>query len=239
MEPTVDAQAGNVSGEPSPRAFDVVLRGYDRREVDKHIEQLENQARQHRDQVQALQRELAEAHRQLREQEQERPTSAGFGSRIEQLLSVAGEHATELVQAVRSAADEIEAEARAAAAGLRAAAENEAAELRASAKRETDGLRASAEGEADAIKAHASAQADQAKREAEQAKSEAEQYAQRYRAAAQRELDELTRRKDSIASQLAQISQLFGAQVLTSGEPEAKPAQPATPGGQELSSPPR
>ena len=48
MDPGIDAQAGNVPGEPPSRVFDVVLRGYDRHQVDEHIEQLEDQARQHR-----------------------------------------------------------------------------------------------------------------------------------------------------------------------------------------------
>ena len=84
MDPGIDAQAGNVSGEPLSRVFDVVLRGYERHQVDEHIEQLEDQARQHGDQAQALQRELSAVQRQLRERE--RPTCAGPGLRIEQLL---------------------------------------------------------------------------------------------------------------------------------------------------------
>ena len=40
MDPAIDAQAVNVSGEPPSRVFEVVLRGYDRHQVDEHIEQL-------------------------------------------------------------------------------------------------------------------------------------------------------------------------------------------------------
>ena len=56
MDRGIDAQAGNVSGGPLSRVFDVVLRGYDRHQVNEHIGQLEDQARQHGDQAQALQR---------------------------------------------------------------------------------------------------------------------------------------------------------------------------------------
>ena len=67
MDLGIDAQAGNVPGEPPLRVFDVVLRGYDRHQVDEHIAQLEDKARQHRDQAQALRGELSAVHRQLRE----------------------------------------------------------------------------------------------------------------------------------------------------------------------------
>ena len=49
MDPAIDAQAVNVSGEPPSRVFEVVLRGYDRHQVDEHIEQLADQTRRHRD----------------------------------------------------------------------------------------------------------------------------------------------------------------------------------------------
>ena len=102
MHPGIDAQAGNISAEPPPREFGVVLRGYERHQVDEHIEQLEDQARQHRDQAQALRRELSAVQRQLRDRE--RPTFAGLGSRIEQLLRLAGEQATEILGEARTAA---------------------------------------------------------------------------------------------------------------------------------------
>jgi len=94
VDPGIDAQAGDVPGEPPSRVFDMVLRGYDRHQVDEQIERLENRARQHRDQAQALRRELSVAQRQLREGE--RPAQAGLGLRIEQLLRLAEELAAEI-----------------------------------------------------------------------------------------------------------------------------------------------
>jgi cell division septum initiation protein DivIVA len=116
MEPGIDAQAGNVSGEPPSRAFDVVLRGYDRHRVDEHIEQLRDQGRRYRSQAQALRRELSAAHRQL--QERGHPAYAGLGLRIEPLLRLAEEQATEILGEARAAADELRAAAEAAAAEL-------------------------------------------------------------------------------------------------------------------------
>src|SRR6478752_2453915 len=148
MQPEIDAQLSNFFEDAPARDFAKVMRGYDQHQVDEYLKQTDQEMRQHRDQAQALQQELTEAHRQLREQE--RPTYAGLGSRIEQLLRLAEEQATEIVGEARSAANE-----------LRAGTENEAAELRASAKRETDDLRGSAEREADAIRTGARREADE------------------------------------------------------------------------------
>ena len=159
MQPEIDAQLSNFFEETTPREFARVMRGYDPHQVDEYFKQLDGEVRQHREQVQALQQELSDAHRQIREQE--RPTYAGLGSRIEQLLRLAEEQATEIAQEARSAANELNAAAKVDAAEVRAAAENEAGELRANAKRETDELRASAEREADAIKTGARREADE------------------------------------------------------------------------------
>ena len=136
MQPDIDAQLSNFFEETPQRDFARVMRGFDPHQVNEHLKQIDGELRQHREQVQALHRELADAHRQI--QEQERPTYSGLGSRIEQLLRLAEEQATEILQEARTAANEFNATAKVEAAELRAAAENEAAELRANAKRETD-----------------------------------------------------------------------------------------------------
>src|SRR5712691_7365983 len=133
MQSDIDAQLTNFSGEAPPREFVTVMRGYDRQQVDEHIRQIDAEVRRHREQAQAMQRELSEAHRQIHEQD--RPTYTGLGARIEQLLRLAEEQATEEVQAARSEASGIKARAKVDAAALRAGAENEAAKLRANARR--------------------------------------------------------------------------------------------------------
>ena len=97
MQSDIDAQLTNFFEDAPPREFATVMRGYDKHQVDEHIRTLEVEVRQHREQAQASRRELSEAHRQI--QEQERPTYSGLGARIEQLLRLAEEQATELVQA--------------------------------------------------------------------------------------------------------------------------------------------
>src|SRR5580692_12222682 len=139
MQPDTDALPTSLLEEAPPHEFVTAMRGYDRQQVDEHIRQIEADGQRHREQAQAMQRELSEARRQFREQE--RPTYSGLGARIEQLLRLAEEQATEVVQAARSEANEIKAAAKADAAELRAGAGNEASELRANAKRETDDLR--------------------------------------------------------------------------------------------------
>ena len=129
MQSDIDAQLTNFFEDQQPREFAKVMRGYDPQQVNEHLAQIEGDLRQQKDQVQGLHRDLAEAHRQL--QEQERPTYSGLGARIEQLLRLAEEQATELVQAARSEANEIKAASKVDAAEVRASAENEAAELRA------------------------------------------------------------------------------------------------------------
>src|ERR1700744_4236393 len=149
MQSDIDAQLTNFFDDSQqPREFAKVMRGYDPQQDNEHLSQLEGDLRQQKDQVQGLHRDLAEAHRQL--QEQERPTYSGLGARIEQLLRLAEEQATELVQAARSEANEI-----------KAAAKDEGAELRANAKRETDDVRGAAEREADSIRTTARREADE------------------------------------------------------------------------------
>src|SRR5215472_2336345 len=120
MQPDIDTQLTNFFEEDPPRDFATVMRGYDRQQVDEHIRQIDAEVRTHREQTTNLKRELSEARRQIGEQE--RPTYSGLGARIEQLLRLAEEQATELVQAARSEASQIRAAGAADAAELRAGA---------------------------------------------------------------------------------------------------------------------
>src|ERR1700730_19240063 len=101
MQPEIDAQLSNFFEEPTPRECARVMRGYDPHQVDEYFKQLDGEVRQHREQVQALQQELSDAHRQIREQE--RPTYAGLGSRIAQLLRPGAAQATHTGPAGRAA----------------------------------------------------------------------------------------------------------------------------------------
>ena len=67
----------------------------------------------------------------------------------------------------------------------------------------------------------------QAKAQADQLLAETKADAERRRAAAQRDVDELTRQKDSIATHLAQVRQLLGGQLLPGMDAAAVQAPPA------------
>jgi len=105
MQPDIDAQLSNFFVENSIPEFSRVMRGYDPQQVNAHLERLDAEVRKHQENAQALQRELTDAHRQI--QEQERPTYSGLGSRIEQLLRLAEEQATDRGHEARAAAAQL------------------------------------------------------------------------------------------------------------------------------------
>ena len=223
MQPEIDAQLSNFFEETTPREFARVMRGYDPHQVDEYFKQLDGEVRQHREQVQALQQELSDAHRQIREQE--RPTYAGLGSRIEQLLRLAEEQATEIAQEARSAANELNAAAKVDAAEVRAAAENEAGELRANAKRETDELRASAEREADAIKTGARREADEltltTEREVAKLRATADHEVAEKRASIERDIAKLRTTTEREVAQLKASAKRERDEILTTSKRQA------------------
>jgi len=135
-------RAEPVAGEQTGQLFQTRISGYDKTQVDERIGALEAALRDARARVEELDSramklagEVAEAHRQLREVE--RPSYSGLGARIEQLLRLAEEQASDVIAAATKDADDSLAQARVEAAQARAAAQNEAGELTASAQRES------------------------------------------------------------------------------------------------------
>src|ERR1700712_142499 len=95
----------------TPKPFTVAMRGYDREQVDEQIAAMQaalSKARGAVEQIDGqnakLKNDLVEAQRQLREVD--RPSYAGLGARIEQLLRLAEEQAVEMVAAAPSDADQ-------------------------------------------------------------------------------------------------------------------------------------
>src|SRR6516162_8223510 len=99
MQSDIDAQLTNFFEEGPPREFVTVMRGYDRPQVDEHIRRIEAEVRQHRDQAQAMQRELSEARGPVREQD--RPPSPRVGVPIEHALPPGEERCSAVVDAAR------------------------------------------------------------------------------------------------------------------------------------------
>ena len=82
--------------------FAITMRGYDRLQVDQRLESLSRQLVEARNEVASLDHramtlagQLAEAQRRLRESD--KPTYAGLGSRIEQLLRNAEEQSASIL----------------------------------------------------------------------------------------------------------------------------------------------
>src|SRR5258708_40098843 len=135
MQPDINAQLGTFFDDDTPHPpFSQKMRGYDQDEVEAHLRALDSKIRAVRENEQALKQELAFAHRQM--QEQERPTYSGLGSRVEQLLRLAGEQRDEILQEARTEASPGPASAKAEAAEPRAGGEQGTAEPRGNAKRE-------------------------------------------------------------------------------------------------------
>ncbi|WP_353065010.1 DivIVA domain-containing protein [Arcanobacterium hippocoleae] len=110
--------------------FPVVMRGYDRTQVDAKVSQLQQTLETTRAQVthldsQILQlsAELAQAHEAAREQE--RPSYSGLGTRVERLLRSAEEQALDVMTRARKEAAEIIAHAQVKAAQLHNSADLE------------------------------------------------------------------------------------------------------------------
>ncbi|HEX6447603.1 MAG TPA: DivIVA domain-containing protein [Streptosporangiales bacterium] len=89
----------------SNQAFDVVMRGYARNQVDDYVTQLESSMRQLRDHNAELQAALESTEK--RASEQDKPSYAGLGSRVEQLLRLAEEESTDLVHRARTEAEQL------------------------------------------------------------------------------------------------------------------------------------
>jgi len=114
--------------------FAITMRGYDRAQVDRKLEQLSRQLADARREVASLDQramtlagELADAQRRLREAD--KPTYAGLGSRIEQLLRSAEEQSASVLSKANAEADALLTRTRTNAKNLSERSASEAATL--------------------------------------------------------------------------------------------------------------
>src|SRR5690606_4734266 len=129
--PTTD---GGLHVSDERTLFPITMRGYDRAAVENQISRLEQAVEAARRNVEAtdaramqLSSELAEAHRQLREND--KPSYAGLGARAERLLHSADEQAAEVLTQANQQASDVMARAKLSAGQVRQRAETEASEL--------------------------------------------------------------------------------------------------------------
>src|SRR5690606_22211361 len=123
-----EADEGLSIFDKSPNGgFEVQMRGYDRGQVETHVRSLESTVAQLRSrnreldkQIVRLRQELAEKETTLRQTEQ--PSLSGLGARVEHMLRIADEEASELRAQAEADAAEMRAEAQIDAQEMRRAA---------------------------------------------------------------------------------------------------------------------
>ena len=186
-----------------------------RTSTEREVAQLKATAKRERDEILTTSKRQADemrsqAQRILEESEAQRAQAeAEFEIQLAARREEAERQEAERLSAAQSATQKLvsEAEQRASTAEQRAA----------KASAQTDQTRRDADSHARQLVSNAKKNADQivsqAKTQADQLLAETKADAERRRAVAQREVDELTREKDSIATHLAQVRQLLGGQL--------------------------
>jgi DivIVA domain-containing protein len=245
-----------LSEEDQPNGFDVVLRGYDRRQVDDYLDRVEvalgEADQRHADDAQrlaALERQVAEQHERLVDAErraagQPEPVPVA-GDRIAAMLRLADEEATAIRAAARDEADRLvlEAQTRATEETSTRTKELDQRELELArarddvdkatlqAQKDAESIRSNAERDAEQTRASAASDADAARVKAEEAVRRMHEAGQREAAAmtaeARRQVEELSRQRDAIAAQLQQLRDtLSGAVAPLAGAGRAPADEP-------------
>lgn len=214
--------------------FEVVWRGYDREQVDGHIQGLQLQLEAERHRVEVAKRDLRRAENELANNQRASAAeeeSQSFGHRVEKILRMAELEAGEIRRKATDEASALMEKARVEAEAYRHDAERQliirasnldqeaarrnaviqereaevAAEL-AAAKQRSDELRSDAEREAERVRKHADAQALQMRAQAEKA-------AQEQRDLAAREVHHLVKVQDEARSGIRRLHEMLAAEL--------------------------
>jgi cell division septum initiation protein DivIVA len=198
-------------------AFDVVLRGYDKRQVDERLRFLgsqltaaENALRVATQRTAALQDELNE----VRAATSESPGDSNFGARVEKILNLAQDEAREVRSQADAAAAAVVDQARTEAAEQRQRAEQEIATLQAEVNRRNV--------EQDKTLQRRSAELDSARLELDRARQEAERESERVRAQALAEADHIRKAVGHEADELFKAARADADQVCHAARAEAE-----------------
>lgn len=207
-------------------AFDVVLRGYDKRQVDERLRTLGAELAATRDALAAATERVA-----ILEDEVNRSRSSGdsqpesnFGARVEKILMLAEQQAQEVRSQADAAAAALVEQARAEVAGQRQRAEQEAAAWRAEANRrateQDSGLqRRSAALENARQELHSARQ--ELERESERVRAQAQEEAEQIRKAVAQEADELFTAAAKDADEVCKAARAEAAQLVAQSRAEA------------------
>lgn len=193
--------------------FPVVMRGYDRWQVDTRFAEFTIQLERERSRAEELEDKLGQARAQLEGlRDQPPPSFMHLGAEAAKLLEQAGESADRLVAEAQDRAGGIEADARGKAAQLIADAEQRAHELEASsagvlrqAQEEGEQTRRQAHQQAEEERAHAHEEARIVLAEARDATNTVWQETQRERMAIETEIQRLDGLRRQVLSQLERV----------------------------------
>jgi vacuolar-type H+-ATPase subunit H len=202
----------------APR-FPVVMRGYDRWQVDTRFAELAIQLERERQRADEVEARLAEARRELEAVSNQPPPSfQHLGAEAAKLLEQAGESADRLLSEARERAEAVSADAEQRATTVVAEAERRTAEL----ERNSSSVVSDAEAQAEAIRADAMGIAERERARAEEesrvilaeardATNMVWQEAQRERVAVEGEIERLDRLRREVLTQLAQVRSQLAA----------------------------
>lgn len=188
-----------MDGDGSQRGFDVVLRGYDRVQVDHHLEAVEALLARSEQAAEAARAEAAE----LRRQQEAAPAQvepddvgsyAGLGRRVARILALAEEEAT----AIRTAARQETADARAEVARLEQEVAARRHDLLRDAEHDASRISSAAQDRAEAL-------LDDARQQAQTITEDARLQADAMLRAAREEVERLGTQRDEIRAQLDEL----------------------------------
>jgi cell division septum initiation protein DivIVA len=143
-----------MSDQNTQPSFQIVRRGYEPTDVNRHIAELLKETGQHQQRIAELTgkvRELEAARELAQEQSETPPTFGDFGKRVGDILALAEEEATEIRSHAESDVDAIRREAQAEAQRTRSEADQYSRLRRAEADEEAEGIVAAAHKRADEL----------------------------------------------------------------------------------------
>lgn len=197
-------------------AFDIVMRGYSRGQVDEYVRRTKRQLEELESRLARAEREAEDARRERdaarndasttqRKLEGQEPSYEDLGERLTQILNLAHEEAEERRERIVAEAEQWRTQAREEAEGVhdeverqRAAAASEAERVRSEAHEEAERVRTEAEESAEQLRA-------EAEQRAEQLVSEAEGRSRDVEESARQRVEDLERQHADLVERLASV----------------------------------
>src|SRR5262245_30408518 len=196
MSRMTDARTTDTTAD---EAFDIVLRGYERKQVDDHLGRLNSERVAAAQRINALERRVEELHFELQNAQKQdaEPSYAGLGARVEKILRLAEEEAQDLKLEAQASAEKDRKAAEAAAGQVRAQADEDARARREQTRQEAAKLLEEARKEAAQVRAEAANEAaakrDEAEGILEAARAKAAQAAAEFEASLAKRRDQAER----------------------------------------------